>query len=161
MQLPLTFPCLILPPLRRVCGPRAVLVAWRSRRATLIRFLAPMAFLLLALVMQLALDASLAAEGRYRPIQTGVRQPVESIPDCNDDIYIHDRPCVTLIFTPKTSSAAQVSAWVGCGGAVPGRSGLARKVRCAEGSPGCMQQFPSSARFASLPQTPHASPLAP
>lgn len=86
----------------------AVLVAWRSRRSTLIRFLAPMMFLLLALVMQAALDASLAAEGRYRPIKTGIRQDITSIPDCNSDLYIHKRQCTTLIFTPNTSSVVQV-----------------------------------------------------
>lgn len=36
----------------------AVLVAWRSRRATLLRLMAPFVFLLLALVIQLALDAN-------------------------------------------------------------------------------------------------------
>lgn len=85
-----------------------MLVAWRSRRATVIRFLAPMMFLLLALVMQTALDASLAAEGRYRPVTSGVLQNVGGIPDCNSDLYIHDRPCVTLVFTPNTSSVVQV-----------------------------------------------------
>jgi hypothetical protein len=87
----------------------AVLVAWRSRRATLIRFAAPMMFLLLALVMQVALDASLAAEGRYRPTRTGIHQDIKSIPDCNQDLYIHDRPCATLIFSPNTSVVVMVS----------------------------------------------------
>jgi hypothetical protein len=82
-------------------------VAWRSRRATVLRLVAPLMFLLLALVMQVALDASLAAEGRYRPTTTGTRQDIASIPDCNSDLYIHDRPCVTLIFTPSTSTRAQ------------------------------------------------------
>lgn len=36
----------------------AVLVAWRNRRATLLRLLAPFVFLLLALLIQLALDAN-------------------------------------------------------------------------------------------------------
>ncbi len=67
-----------------------------------------MMFLLLAMVMQVALDASLAAEGRYRPITTAVKLPVASIPDCNYDLYIHERSCVTLIFTPNTSSVVQV-----------------------------------------------------
>jgi hypothetical protein len=69
-----------------------------------------MLFLLLALVMQVALDASLAAEGRYRPITTGVHQPIGSVPDCNADLYIHDKPCVTLVFTPSTSTVVQVRA---------------------------------------------------
>ncbi|KAI8468323.1 MAG: hypothetical protein J3K34DRAFT_523031 [Monoraphidium minutum] len=84
-----------------------VLVAWRSRRATVLRFLAPMMFLLLALVMQVALDASLASEGRYRPITTGIRQDMSTIPDCNSDLYIHDRPCVTLIYTPSGNRVVQ------------------------------------------------------
>jgi len=70
--------------------------------------MAPIMFLLLAMVMQVALDASLASEGRYRPIHTGVKMPVQPIPDCNMDLYIHDRPCTTLIFTPNTSSVVQV-----------------------------------------------------
>jgi len=73
-------------------------------------------FLLLALVMQVALDASLSAEGRYRPVFTGVKQDVPSIPDCNSDLYIHDRQCVTLIFTPNTSSVVQVRLRSGGGG---------------------------------------------
>ena len=93
-------------PTRALCS--AVLVAWRSRRSTIMRFLAPMMFLLLALVMQVALDASLAAEGRYRPTTSGIRQDISSIPDCNSDLYIHDRPCVTLIYTPSTNLVAQV-----------------------------------------------------
>ncbi|KIZ04840.1 hypothetical protein MNEG_3122 [Monoraphidium neglectum] len=84
-----------------------VLVAWRSRRATLLRFLAPFMFLLLALVMQVALDASLSVEGRYRPQTTGIRLGVGSIPDCNRDLYIHNRACLTMVFTPNTSSAVQ------------------------------------------------------
>ena len=100
-------------PTRAACAAHhpsfcAVLVSWRSRRATLIRFLAPMLFLLLALVMQVALDASLAKEGRYRPITTGVTLPVASIPDCNTDLYIHNKKCLTLIFTPNTRQAVQV-----------------------------------------------------
>ncbi|KAI8472921.1 MAG: hypothetical protein J3K34DRAFT_383970 [Monoraphidium minutum] len=84
-----------------------VLVAWRSRRATAIRFAAPLLFLLLALVMQIALDASLASEGRYRPATTGVGFDVGGIPDCGDDLYINGRPCMTLVFTPNTSAVVQ------------------------------------------------------
>lgn len=58
--------------------------------------------------MQTALDASIAGEGRYRPIHSAVKLPVGSIPDCNADLYIHDKPCVTLVFTPNTSAAVQV-----------------------------------------------------
>ena len=81
-----------------------MLVAWRSRRATLIRLLAPLFFLLLALVMQAALDASLAGEGRYRPIRTAVRVDMDAIPDCGLDLYIHDRPCTTLVYSPNTDA---------------------------------------------------------
>lgn len=81
---------------------------WRSRRATLIRLLAPLLFLLLALVMQAALDASIAGEGRYRPVREGVRVPVREIPDCGEDVFIHGRPCVTLVFTPNTSATVLV-----------------------------------------------------
>jgi hypothetical protein len=99
-----------------------------------------MMFLLLALVMQVALDASLASEGRYRPVFSGVRQEVDDIPDCNSDLYIHERPCTTLIFTPSTSSVVQVRS--GPAGTVlwgrdqmHGRLGLG----CMEGSPRRMQ----------------------
>jgi hypothetical protein len=37
---------------------REVLVAWRNRRATVLRLLAPLVFLLLALLIQLSLDAN-------------------------------------------------------------------------------------------------------
>lgn len=116
-------------PRPRAAPPPAVLVAWRSRRSTIMRFLAPMFFLLLALVMQVALDASLAAEGRYRPITTGVRQDISNIPDCNSDLYIHDRPCVTLIYTPSSNLVAQVRAG-GRGALVGGLRNIGPRLAC-------------------------------
>ena len=67
------------------------------------RFVAPLLFLLLALVMQAAMDASVRAEGRYRPQREGLRTAVGPVPDCNADLYIGARPCVSLVFTPNTS----------------------------------------------------------
>lgn len=153
-----------------MCGlAYAVLVAWRSRRATILRLLAPGIFLLLALVIQLSLDAN---SRRYvfkqertqalhpafisRCIHTsvvsscsclndglsavhdctallisccticytatclscraaGIRaldvsgpEPIADIPDCHQDVYIGSRPCVTFVYSPNTSSVAQV-----------------------------------------------------
>lgn len=90
-----------------------------------------MLFLLLALVMQVALDASLAKEGRYRPITTGITLSVSGIPDCNSDLYIHKKECVTLVFTPNTSRAVLVrrAAHCGCGGGRGLRAGHARQRR--------------------------------
>jgi hypothetical protein len=91
-------------------------------------------FLLLALVMQVALDASLSVEGRYRPQTTGIRLGVGSIPDCNRDLYIHNRACLTMVFTPNTSSAVQVRAWAdGRGG---GEGALGNSSCMAGGRPG-------------------------
>lgn len=41
-----------------VLFPRAVVTAWRARRATAMRLFAPLVFLLFALFIQLALDAN-------------------------------------------------------------------------------------------------------
>lgn len=84
--------------------------------------------------MQAALDASLAAEGRYRPVQRGVRQSVGPIPDCNDDLFIHNRPCHSLVFSPNTSAAVQVGMRRGAraAGSSSGGSGLWRSPRSAQ-----------------------------
>jgi hypothetical protein len=44
------------------CCPVAVLVAWRSRRSTSLRLFAPFIFLLLALIVNLALNANNALQ---------------------------------------------------------------------------------------------------
>jgi hypothetical protein len=53
-------------PVAAAAVPAAVLVAWRSRRSTSLRLFAPFIFLLLALIVNLALNANNALQVRGR-----------------------------------------------------------------------------------------------
>jgi hypothetical protein len=78
-----------------------VLVAWRSRRATLIRLLAPFVFLVLALIINLALEADNAQQERLKDAPGAVDFPVAALPSCNEDLYIGPgRECVDFVYTP-------------------------------------------------------------
>eukprot|EP00878_Enallax_costatus_P021602 GHUV01022886.1.p1 GENE.GHUV01022886.1~~GHUV01022886.1.p1 ORF type:complete len:298 (+),score=51.96 GHUV01022886.1:484-1377(+) len=83
------------------------LVAWRSRRATILRLMAPFVFLLLALIIQLALDANNKREQRVRENAVSVPQLIPSIPDCNEDLFIGSRRCSAFLYSPNTSSVVQ------------------------------------------------------
>lgn len=86
-----------------------VLVTWRSRRVTAIRFVAPFVFLLLALIINLALDANNQLQSRVAAVYSATPQAVSSIPDCTQDLYIGSKPCVTFVWTPNTDPVVQVS----------------------------------------------------
>lgn len=85
-----------------------MLVAYRNRRATSIRLAAPFLFMLLALLIQKALDADTRRAANFSNINTPVPMPVPSVPDCNSDLYIADKKCHTFIYTsiPSTDPAA-------------------------------------------------------
>ncbi|WIA40119.1 hypothetical protein OEZ86_013522 [Tetradesmus obliquus] len=84
-----------------------LLVAWRSRRATLLRLMAPFVFLLLALVIQLALDANSRREQRIRAVEWSAPEDIGPIPDCNQDVFIANKACRTFLFSPNDSSVVQ------------------------------------------------------
>ncbi|KAI8472689.1 MAG: hypothetical protein J3K34DRAFT_204610 [Monoraphidium minutum] len=78
-----------------------VLVAWRSRRATAIRLLAPFVFLLLALVINLALEANNASQARIKDAPAAGIVDMGAIPDCHRDLFIGPlRDCIDFVYTP-------------------------------------------------------------
>ena len=76
-------------------------MAWRNRRATAIRLLAPFLFMLLALLIQKALDADNRRQSNFAAISTPVAIPVGYIPSCNSDLFIADRACYDFVYSPS------------------------------------------------------------
>eukprot|EP00775_Hariotina_reticulata_P004500 gene4500-4753_t len=77
-----------------------VLVAWRNKWATILRLLAPLVFLTLALMVQEGLQANTRRTGRTRATPVSTPQRIASIPDCSSDLFINDKPCLNFVFTP-------------------------------------------------------------
>lgn len=87
-----------------------MLVAWRSRRATLIRLLAPFVFLVLALIINLSLEANNSQTARLRETDVGVEVPIASVPPCYDDLFIGSgKRCYDFVYTPKGDPEFDVS----------------------------------------------------
>jgi hypothetical protein len=88
----------------------AVLVAWRNRRATAIRLTAPFLFLLLALLIQKALEADSRRQERFRDNPTAVVMPINQVPSCNQDLYIgKDKElCYHFFYTPAGDPDVEV-----------------------------------------------------
>jgi hypothetical protein len=89
-------------------GHIAVLVAWRSRRATAIRLFAPFIFLLLALVVNLSLNANNALQERFTAVPHSSGSVIGSIPPCGEDLYISGRSCIDFVYSPNTDSFVNV-----------------------------------------------------
>jgi hypothetical protein len=90
-----------------------VLVAWRSRRATTIRLVAPFVFLLLALIVRLSLEANSREVARTRATPQAEARDVAAIPDCTQDLYYLEKPgrapCVTFVYSPTDDAVVDVS----------------------------------------------------
>lgn len=81
------------------------LVAWRNRRATAIRLLAPLLFLLLALLIDRALRADSSNDTVYANVPTPNAEPINAIPQCSEDVYIGNRACIELVYSPNNTLA--------------------------------------------------------
>lgn len=88
--------------------PAAALVAWRNRKATILRMVAPFLFLLLALLIDRALQANTSTSASFQDLQNPQPQQLGSIPKCSDDLYIGTKPCTEILFSPN-NTVAQVS----------------------------------------------------
>lgn len=100
--------------------PSPVLVAWRSRRSTALRLFAPFLFLLMALIVNLALNANNALQERFTAVPVAQGVDIPHIPSCGDDLYIAGRPCVDFVWTPNNDSAAEVREVPGAAAATMG-----------------------------------------
>ncbi|KIY93090.1 hypothetical protein MNEG_14872 [Monoraphidium neglectum] len=88
----------------------AVLVAWRSRRATAIRLLAPFLFLLLALIINAALEANNASQMRVKDAAAPGVVEMGAVPSCHQDLFIGPaKECVDFVFTPTGDRDVDVS----------------------------------------------------
>lgn len=96
------------PPALPSALPMPVLVAWRSRRSTALRLFAPFLFLLMALIVNLALNANNALQERFTAVPLAQGVDIPHIPSCGDDLYIAGRPCVDFVWTPNNDTAAEV-----------------------------------------------------
>lgn len=86
-----------------------MLVAWRNRRATLIRLTAPFLFLLLALLIQKALEADSRRQERFRDNPGAVVVPIKPVPSCNQDLYIGaTKDCFHFFYTPTGDPDVEV-----------------------------------------------------
>jgi hypothetical protein len=87
-----------------------VLVAWRSRRTTAIRVLAPFLFLLLALVVNLALNANNALQERFVATPAAAPFSIAAIPSCHEDLHIGaSKPCIDFVYSPNNDTTINVS----------------------------------------------------
>lgn len=85
-----------------------MLVAWRNKWATILRLLAPLVFLTLALMVQEGLQANTRRTGRTRATPVSTPQRIASIPDCSLDLFINDKPCLNFVFTPFKNEVVRV-----------------------------------------------------
>lgn len=88
---------------------RAGLVAWRNRWATGLRLLAPLVFLAMALMVQEVMNMNAQETGRIRDVPATYPAQINSIPACSSELFIHTKPCLDFIFTPKSDARVQVS----------------------------------------------------
>ncbi|KAL6751513.1 hypothetical protein V8C86DRAFT_2775895 [Haematococcus lacustris] len=81
------------------------LVAWRNRRATLLRLLAPFFFLLLALLIDRALQADTSLSVFFKDVSNPAPEPIGPIPSCHEDVYIGSKDCMELAYSPDNAVA--------------------------------------------------------
>uniref|UniRef100_A0A383VPE1 ABC transporter domain-containing protein n=1 Tax=Tetradesmus obliquus TaxID=3088 RepID=A0A383VPE1_TETOB len=84
-----------------------VLVAWRNRWATAIRLLAPLLFLALALIVQVVMAANSRRTGRIRDTPFSSLSDISSIPDCSDELFIYNKPCLDFVYTPNNDTTVK------------------------------------------------------
>ena len=100
-------------------NPLAALVAWRNRRATIVRILAPLVFLLLALLIDRSIQAVNSNKSAFTNLENPTVEPLNAIPQCKDDLYIgRSSGCKEVLYSPSPNAAADVGAvgWRGGGG---------------------------------------------
>eukprot|EP00798_Chlamydomonas_sp_ICE-L_P014423 gene14423-20429_t len=76
------------------------LVAWRNWRATVLRFIAPFLFLVLALLIDKALQANDRSDRAFQDVTSPERTALEPIPSCHSDMYIASKDCTELLYSP-------------------------------------------------------------
>ncbi len=78
-------------------------MAWRNRRATILRLIAPFLFLLLALLIDKALQANDKRDQSFQDVSDPQIESVGAIPSCHSDLYIADRNCTEVLYSPNNA----------------------------------------------------------
>lgn len=89
-----------------VLSRKQVLVYFRNFRATLLRIFAPLFFMFLLWLLNLAFRADNVALDYFSNYPDPSVTPMPAIPACDTDMYIR-QPCLDFIYSPNTSSVAQ------------------------------------------------------
>lgn len=90
-------------PHTRMRGLFAALMAWRNWRATTLRLLAPLFFLLLALLIDKALQANQSRSEIFADVRTPTPEAITSIPSCHEDMYIGNKACIEILYSPDNA----------------------------------------------------------
>ncbi|GIL78966.1 hypothetical protein Vretimale_187 [Volvox reticuliferus] len=82
------------------------LIAWRNRRATILRILAPLLFMILALVIDRAIQANTGSNSAFEDVPNPDSELILGIPQCSEDLYIGDKKgCVEVLYDPSPDTA--------------------------------------------------------
>jgi hypothetical protein len=72
--------------------------------------LAPFLFLLLALVVNLALNANNALQERFVAMPAAAPFSIGGIPSCHEDLHIGaSKPCIDFVYSPNNDTTINVS----------------------------------------------------
>ncbi|KXZ51812.1 hypothetical protein GPECTOR_11g253 [Gonium pectorale] len=91
-------------PIQQFCAlyRKNALVAWRNRRATALRIFAPFLFLLLALLIDRALQANDSNNTAFQNVVSPKPEGIGGIPRCSEDIFIGEgRACKEVLYQPS------------------------------------------------------------
>jgi hypothetical protein len=62
----------------------------------------------MALLVQEVMNMNASMTGRIRDLPTAHPELIRSIPACSSELFIHTKPCLDFVFTPKNDSRVQV-----------------------------------------------------
>lgn len=79
-----------------------VLLAWRNRRATTLRLVAPFLFMLLVWLIDRAIQAEDRSLSQFKVVRDPEAEAVDPIPRCEEDLYIQDTKCYDFYWTADT-----------------------------------------------------------
>lgn len=95
------------------------LVAWRNRKATILRLIAPFLFLVLALLIDKALQANDKNSTSFKDVTNPQPEAVSRIPQCSEDLYIGTKPCTEILYSPDNSITRAIMGNVTARNSVP------------------------------------------
>ncbi|GAX81955.1 hypothetical protein CEUSTIGMA_g9383.t1 [Chlamydomonas eustigma] len=96
------------------------LIAWRNIYATLLRLIiAPFLFLILALLIDKALQANSSTTQQYQNVPNPSPQLVGPIPSCHSDMYIGSNYCTEILYAPSNGVTQAIMDYVVANNSIP------------------------------------------